>query len=58
MATPHVAGAAAMVLAIHPGLSPSQVESHLENNAELLPGLSSNQQGSGLVDVEKAVLTP
>lgn len=58
MATPHVAGAAAMVLATHPGFSPSQVQSHLQNNAELLPGLSSNQQGSGLVDVEKSVLTP
>ena len=58
MATPHVAGAAAMVLSTHPGFSPSQVESHLESNAEWLPSLSSNQQGSGLVDVEKAVVTP
>lgn len=58
MATPHVAGAAAMVLSTHPGLTPSQVQSYLQANAELLPGLSSNQQGSGLVDVEKAVLAP
>ncbi|OGH27664.1 MAG: hypothetical protein A3C27_00385 [Candidatus Levybacteria bacterium RIFCSPHIGHO2_02_FULL_39_36] len=58
MATPHVAGAAAMVLSNHPGFTPSQVQTHLQNNAEVLPGLSSNQQGSGLVDAEKAVLTP
>ncbi len=58
MATPHVAGAAAMVLATHAGFSPSQVESHLESNAEWLSGLSSNQQGAGLVDVEKVVTTP
>lgn len=58
MSTPHVAGAAAMVLATHPGFTPSQVQAHLQNNAEFIPGLSSNQQGSGLVDVEKAVLTP
>ena len=58
MATPHVAGAAAMVLSTHPGFTPSQVQSHLQNNAEWLSGLSSNQQGSGLVDVEKAVSSP
>jgi subtilisin len=58
MATPHVAGAVAMVLATHPGMSPAQVQIHLENYAELLPGLSAIQQGYGLVDVEKAVLNP
>lgn len=58
MATPHVAGAAALVLSTHPGFTPSQVQSHLQANAEVLAGLSSNQQGAGLVDVEKAVSTP
>lgn len=58
MATPHVAGAAAMVLSTNPGFTPDQVQSHLQSNAEILPGLSSNQQGAGLVDVEKAVITP
>lgn len=58
MATPHVAGAAAMVLATHPGFTPSQIQSHLQSNTEWLSGLSPNQQGSGLVDVEKSVLTP
>jgi hypothetical protein len=58
MAAPHAAGAAAMVLAIRPGFTPDQVEFHLETNAEWLSNLSSNQQGAGLVDVEKAVITP
>jgi len=58
MASPHVAGAAAMVLATHPGFSPDQVQLLLQSTAEFLIGLSSNQQGSGLVDVEKAVITP
>ena len=58
MATPHVAGAAAMVLSNHPWFTPSQVQTHLQNNAEWLSSLSSNQQGSGLVDVEKAVINP
>ena len=55
MATPHVAGAAALVLATHLGFNPSQVQAHLQSTAELLSGLTFNQQGSGLVDVEAAV---
>lgn len=58
MAAPHVAGAAALVLSSHPGFTPDQVQTYLQTNAEFLPGLSSNQQGSGLVDAEKSVLTP
>jgi subtilisin len=58
MASPHVAGAAALVLSNHPGFTPDQVQTHLMNNAELLNGLNSNQQGAGLVDAEKATLTP
>ena len=58
MAAPHVAGAAALVLATHPGFTPSQVQSYLEANAEFLGSLSSDQQGFGLVDAEKAVLAP
>lgn len=34
MATPHVAGAAALLLAVKPGLSPSQVKSCLVDNAD------------------------
>jgi subtilisin family serine protease len=58
MAAPHVAGAAALVLSNHPGFTPSQVQTHLQNNAEFLYGLNSNQQGAGLVDAEKSTLTP
>lgn len=58
MAAPHVAGAAALVLATHPGFSPDQVQSKLQSTADLLLGFSSNQQGSGLVDAEEAALTP
>jgi subtilisin family serine protease len=58
MAAPHVAGTAALVLSTHPGLTPDQVEQHLEANAEVLPGLTANQQGAGLVDAEKSTLTP
>lgn len=58
MAAPHIAGAAALVLATHPGFTPSQVQSYLQANAELLGSLSSDQQGFGLVDAEKATLAP
>lgn len=58
MSAPHVTGAAAVVLATHGGFTPDQVQNHLQSTAEKLIGLSTNQQGAGLVDVEKAVLTP
>jgi subtilisin family serine protease len=40
MASPHVAGAAALYLATHPGASPAQVKSELINSREriALPG--------------------
>ncbi len=55
MASPHVAGVAALVLATHLGFTPDQVQAHLKSTAEFLSGLSSNQQGSGLVDAEGAI---
>lgn len=58
MATPHVAGAAALVLSTHSGFTPDQVQAKLQSTADLLPGLTSNQQGAGLVDAEEATLTP
>ena len=58
MSSPHVAGAAALVLATHPSLTPAQVQAHLQSTAERLLNLSTNQQGSGLVDAERAVITP
>jgi subtilisin family serine protease len=44
MATPHVAGVAAMVLAAHPGFSPAQVEKVLQDAATA--GVMQDRQGS------------
>ncbi len=49
MATPHVAGVAALVLADSPSMSNSQVRNQLKNTADDL-GHSNNQQGSGGVN--------
>jgi len=64
MATPHVAGTAALILA-DPYLkcdtnsdgscTPDEVQARLETTAEWLLELNSDQQGSGLVDAEAAV---
>ena len=63
MATPHVVGTAALVLA-DPALkcdlnndskcSPDEVQQRLEITAEQLSNLTSDQQGSGLVNAEAA----
>lgn len=58
MASPHAAGAAALVIATHPGFTPDQVKSKLQLTADNLPLLSTNQEGAGLVDAEEAALTP
>lgn len=65
MASPHVAGAAALLLQEHPDLTPEQVREVLQNSADpapwsLNPGLGllegSFRQGAGLVDVDDAIL--
>ncbi|UCE23251.1 MAG: S8 family peptidase [Candidatus Zixiibacteriota bacterium] len=55
MAGPMVAGAAALVMSDNPGWTHDQVRAHLRATAEDI-GLSTYQQGSGLVDCENAVL--
>ncbi|UCG62971.1 MAG: S8 family serine peptidase [Candidatus Zixiibacteriota bacterium] len=55
MACPMVAGAAALVMSDNPGWTHEQVRAHLKATAEDI-GLSTFQQGSGLVDCENAVL--
>jgi serine protease len=50
MATPHVAGLAAMMLSRNGALTPAQVETLLKNNARPLPGTCSGGCGAGLVD--------
>ena len=50
MATPHVAGAAALVLQAHPDWSPQQVKAAFEVTTDSF-GYSPSQEGSGQIDV-------
>lgn len=57
MASPHVAGVAALVKAANPALTPAQIRSILKESAVVLEGQPNdqNQLGSGLVNAEEAV---
>jgi len=56
MATPHVAGVAALVKAANKNLKPSEVKDIFKKTATVLTGDNSqNQLGSGLVNAEGAV---
>lgn len=55
MATPHVAGLTALMLAQKPGITPAQVESTLKSTARPMPVACSAGCGSGLVDATRAV---
>lgn len=57
MATPHVAGSAALLLQLHPTWTPSMVKSTLMNTAVDL-GQSANLQGAGRLNVAKAATSP
>ena len=54
MATPHVAGVAALMYSVNPNITPSTVESLLKSTARAFPG-SCSQCGSGIVDAAAAV---
>ncbi len=54
MASPHVAGAAALVLAANPTLTNVEIRSILQHTAENL-GLKQKHEGYGLVRVDLAV---
>jgi minor extracellular serine protease Vpr len=54
MASPHVAGASAVVLQKHPTWNPKQVKSALTTTATDL-GLQPWEQGSGLLDIDAAL---
>ena len=54
MASPYVAGAAAMVLSVKPALSAAQVRSILTETATDV-GLPATEQGAGLLNAERAV---
>jgi len=55
MATPHVAGVAALMLSVNSGLTPDQVESLLRSSARVFPA-SCTGCGSGIVDARAAVV--
>jgi serine protease len=56
MATPHVAGVAALMLAKNAALTPDDIESKLKSTARAFPATCS-QCGTGIVDANAAVLS-
>ena len=54
MATPHVAGVAALMLAVNPNLTPDEIETRLKSTARVFPAACSGC-GSGIVDAAAAV---
>lgn len=57
MATPHVAGAAALILQAHPDWTPVMVKSALMGNSKILNSEHSWRQGAGRIDVCDATNT-
>lgn len=55
MATPHIAGLAALMYAAKPSITPATVESTLKANVRALPGSCSGGCGAGLADATKTV---
>jgi subtilisin family serine protease len=55
MATPAVAGAAALMLQANPNLSPNIVKAILEYTAQSLSGWTTLEQGAGQLNIEGAV---
>jgi subtilisin family serine protease len=58
MATPHVAGAAAILAGQHPDWTAAQVKSALMNSARPNDALTVYEQGAGRVDVARAIAQP
>jgi serine protease len=54
MATPHVAGVAALMLSRNPALTPAEIETHLRASSRAFPA-ACNQCGAGIVDALAAV---
>ncbi len=55
MATPYVAGVAALMLSRNPGLTPDQIGTVLRNTARPFPSFFSGGGGTGIVDAGAAV---
>jgi subtilisin family serine protease len=58
MATPHVAGAAAILAEEHPDWTPAQLKDQLVSTAKTTADTSVYLQGAGRVDVSRAVRQP
>jgi subtilisin family serine protease len=56
MATPHVAGSAAIVASEHPDWTGQQIKSALMDSATVLPGIDVFSDGAGRVDVARATI--
>jgi len=56
MATPHVTGAAALILQVYPDFSPGEVKNLLKDSSTDL-GFDKNDQGAGLIHVFRALNT-
>jgi serine protease len=54
MATPHVAGIAALLYEVKPDATPDEIEAAIVNSAQLFPG-SCSQCGSGIADASAAI---
>jgi len=53
MASPHVAGVAALILSLHPTWTPAQVLARIQSTARPFPGTCVTC-GSGIVNAAKA----
>ena len=55
MATPHVAGAAALIAARNPGLSPVEIKARLMDSVDKIPGMTGRTMTGGRLNVSKAL---
>lgn len=55
MATPHVAGLAALLLTVNPGLSPSQLKSLIMNNADKVSAFSGKTVSGGRINAANSL---